>query len=161
MHGGPMAAPLPADGAVSLVIPFRLGRPEAMKNGIILRKLAELDKVLGELRSLGEQDVKGLGSDWRTRRAVERDLQIVVGVCQRLLALAGRGPVDTGAQAVRGRVALGALASEEPYRRMVQFRNFVVPRYERVDPDILADILRNRLGAFERFRDEVLSYVRG
>ncbi len=136
-----------------------------MKNGIILRKLAELDKVLGELRSLGEEDLEGLGTDWRTRRAVERDLQIlaeiVVDVCHRLLALAGRGPVDTGAQAVRGCVALGALASEEPYRRMVQFRNFVVHRYERVDPDILADILRNRLGDFERFREEVLSYVRG
>jgi len=136
-----------------------------MKNGIILRKLAEMDTVLAELRSLGEQDLQRLADDWRTRRAVERDLQIlveiVIDVCQRLLALAGRGPVDTGAEAVRACVALGALEDPAPYRRMIQFRNFVAHRYEHVDPGVLADIVRNRLGDFDRFREEVLSYVHG
>ncbi|WP_025322971.1 type VII toxin-antitoxin system HepT family RNase toxin [Deferrisoma camini] len=136
-----------------------------MKNGIILRKLAEMDTVLAELRSLGERDLERLSDDWRTRRAVERDLQIlveiVIDVCQRLLALAGRGPVDTGAEAVRACVTLGALADPAPYRRMIQFRNFVVHRYEHVDPGVLADIVRNRLGDFDRFREEVLSYVHG
>ncbi len=134
-----------------------------MRNGVVLRKLAELDRVLEELRSLTETDLARLEEDWRIRRAIERDLQvlveIVIDVCQRLLSLAGRGPVSSAAEAIRGCVALGALSAEEPYRRMVQFRNLVVHRYEHVDPGILADIVRNRLGDFERFRAEVLAYA--
>ncbi|MDW7711668.1 MAG: HepT-like ribonuclease domain-containing protein [Deferrisomatales bacterium] len=63
-------------------------------NGVILQKLHSLDQVLAELRSLGPVSRETLESDWRTRRAVERDLQIlvevVVDVCQRLLSTAGR-----------------------------------------------------------------------
>jgi hypothetical protein len=39
---------------------------------------------------------------------------------------------------------------------MVQFRNFVVHRYERIDTEILVEIVNNRLDDFEKFRDEVL-----
>jgi uncharacterized protein YutE (UPF0331/DUF86 family) len=43
---------------------------------------------------------------------------------------------------------------------MVQFRNFVVHRYERIDVEIMADIVNSRLGDFNRFRDEVMRYYR-
>ncbi|MBE0618675.1 MAG: DUF86 domain-containing protein, partial [Proteobacteria bacterium] len=49
----------------------------------------------------------------------------------------------------------------DPYRRMVQFRNFVVHRYDRVDAAILAEIVHRRLGDFERFGREVLAHVQG
>ncbi len=51
------------------------------------------------------------------------------------------------------------LSELEPFRRMVQFRNFVVHRYEQVDLDILVDIVNRRLDDFDRFRNEVLQYV--
>ena len=135
----------------------------AMTNGVVLRKLALLDEVLGELRSLGTPDAGELARDWRTRRAVERDLQIlvevVIDVCQRLIALAGHAPATSGAEAIRRCVQMGVLGSEEPYRRMVQFRNFVVHRYEAVRPEVLAEILEGHLEDFTRFREEVLAYV--
>ena len=59
-------------------------------------------------------------------------------------------PAATGVEAVERCVKLGALASVEPYRKMIQFRNFVVHRYERVDVAILVDIVNNRLGDFDR-----------
>lgn len=134
-------------------------------NGVILQKLHILDQVLAELRSLGPVSPETLESDWRTRRAVERDLQIlvevVVDVCQRLISTAGQAPAPTGADAVDRCVGLGVLASADPYRRMVQFRNFVVHRYDRVDPPVLVEILNQRLGDFGRFRDEVLRHVQG
>jgi hypothetical protein len=71
-----------------------------MRNGVIAQKLQALDQVLGELRSLGTVTAAQLESDWRTRRAVERNLQVlievVIDVCQRLIALAGQTPATTG-----------------------------------------------------------------
>ena len=134
-----------------------------MLNGVILQRLETLDQVLRELRSLGPVQARHLEEDWRVRRAVERDLQvaveIVVDVCQRLIALDGQAPVSTGADSVRRCVEMGVLSSAEPYRRMVQFRNFIVHRYDQVDISVLVDVLCHRLPDFDRFRDEVLAYV--
>lgn len=131
-----------------------------MINSVVLRKLQVLDQALTELRSLGEVAADQLTKDWRTRRAVERDLQIlvevVIDVCQRIIALAKQTPAATGTEAVQRCIQLGALKENEAYRRMVQFRNFVVHRYENVDVEILVDVVNNRLKDFERFRDEIL-----
>ncbi|RME44457.1 MAG: DUF86 domain-containing protein [Caldilineae bacterium] len=136
-----------------------------MKNGIILQNLQTLEQILAELRSLGSVTAQQLNEDWRIRRAVERDLQIlveiVVDVCQRILSLTQQSPATTGAEAIARCVQLGVLPEQETYRKMVQFRNFIVHRYERVDTDILAGMVNRHLQDFERFQDEVLAYVRG
>jgi uncharacterized protein YutE (UPF0331/DUF86 family) len=75
-----------------------------MINGVILQKLQSLDETLLELRSLGQISTAQLNNDWRTRRAVERDLQvlgeIVIDICQRLISLAGQTPAITGVDAI-------------------------------------------------------------
>jgi uncharacterized protein YutE (UPF0331/DUF86 family) len=133
-----------------------------MKNGILIGKLQSLDETLNELRSLGKVTTAQLSADWRTRRAVERDLQIavevVIDVCQRIIALHQQTPAATSAQAVERCVQLGVLSGKTAYEKMVQFRNFVVHRYERIDVDILADIVNNRLGDFVTFRNEVMRF---
>jgi uncharacterized protein YutE (UPF0331/DUF86 family) len=45
--------------------------------------------------------------------------------------------------------------SADRCRPMIQFRNYIVHRYERIDSAVLADILRNHLDDFAAFRDEV------
>lgn len=136
-----------------------------MLNGVILQRLQVLDEVLGELRSLGNVTSTQLETDWRVRRAVERALQVlvevVVDICQRLIALSGHVPAATSADAIRRCIELGFLSSFEPYRRMVQFRNFIVHRCDRVDLAVLVDVVNDRLEDFERFRDEVLRHVQG
>jgi len=135
----------------------------ALTNGVIAQKLQTLEETLIELRSLGEVSAAALREDWRTRRAVERDLQIlveiVIDVCQRLISLAGQAPAATGADAVARCVQMGALSDQDAYRQMVRFRNFIVHRYERIDPEVLATVVRRQLADFDRFRDEVLAYV--
>lgn len=134
-----------------------------MLNGLILKKLQVMEQVLGELRSLGQLNAAGLEADWRTRRAVERNLQVAVegliDICQRVLSLKGYTPASTGSETVRRCVQLGVLSSEDPYRRMVQFRNFIVHRYEQVDVAILVDIVNRRLDDFECFIREIRAYV--
>ena len=53
-----------------------------MINGVIATKLQTLDEVLSELRSLGKVGVDQLNQDWRTQRAVERNLQVLVEVAK-------------------------------------------------------------------------------
>jgi len=136
-----------------------------MINGVILSKLQTMEEMLGELRTLGRIKKSQLEKDWTIRRAIERNLQvlseIVIDVCQRLISMADQSPAATGVEAVERCVKLGALASVEPYRKMIQFRNFVVHRYERMDVAILVDIVNNRLGDFDLFREEILNYVSG
>ena len=133
-------------------------------NGVIIRKLESLDIALGELHSLGKINVQQLQNDWRTKRAIERNLQvlveIVMDVCQRLLSISGQTPSTTGGEAIQRCIQLGALSEYDAYRKMVQFRNFVVHRYERVDDEILAGMVNRHLGDFERFRAEILAYVK-
>jgi uncharacterized protein YutE (UPF0331/DUF86 family) len=133
-------------------------------NGVIAQKLQYLDEVLTELRSLGRISAVQLQEEWRDRRAIERDLQvlveIVVDICQRLISLAGQAPAATGADAVTRCIQLGVLSDSDAYREMVRFRNFIVHRYERIDVEILVAVVNRRLSDFEQFRDEVLAYVR-
>jgi uncharacterized protein YutE (UPF0331/DUF86 family) len=135
-----------------------------VKNGVVFQKVQSLEQVLTELRSLGVVTSPDLQDDWRTRRAVERDLQvlieIVIDICQRVLALHDQTPAPTSRDAVERCVQLGVLSDDVAYRKMVQFRNFVVHRYEQVDVDILVDMVNHRLTDFERFRSEVLAYAK-
>ena len=55
---------------------------------------------------------------------------------------------------------LGVLSGKSAYEKMVQFRNFVVHRYEHIDVEILVEIVNHRLGDFEQFRDEVMAFHR-
>ncbi len=57
-------------------------------------------------------------------------------------------------------IALGILGQLDAYSKMVQFRNFVVHRYEQVDNEILADMVNRRLVDFESFRNEILAYLK-
>ena len=136
----------------------------AMINGVIAQKLQNIDTILIELRSLGCLTVQELDQDWRTKRAVERSLQIlveiVIDVCQRVLSLSGQTPATTGGDAVDRVVQMGILDQYDAYFKMVQFRNFVVHRYERVDNAVLVDMVNRRLVDFERFRNEILAYVK-
>ncbi len=103
-------------------------------NGILLRKLRVIEQVLAELQSLGPLSAAQLQTDCKIRRAVERDLQIaieaMIDVCQRILSEKGQTPATTAAEAIKRCVQLGVLSDEQPYRRMVQFRNFIVHQYE-------------------------------
>ncbi len=128
-------------------------------NGVILKKFAVMDDEINRLRALGDLTVARLDGDHFLKRGIERSLQIcieaVIDVAQRLLAIEGRQPAPTAFDALSGIEALGAIASAERYRPMIQFRNFLVHRYERVDTGVLIGIVKTHLDDFKAFRDEV------
>lgn len=132
-------------------------------NAVIIGKLQHLDEILAKLRSLGPLNRTQLDTDWRTKMAVERAIQvlveIIIDVSQRIIAEDGQTPAGSGREAIERCVQMGVLSSIEPYQRMIQFRNFVVHLYERVETIFLVDIVNKRLADFESFRDEVLTYA--
>ncbi len=132
-------------------------------NGVILKKFSVMDDEVARLRALGELTTARLNGDHFLKHGIERALQIcvevVVDVAQRILSLEGRQPAPSALDAIRSLEAMGIIASAERYRAMIQFRNFVVHRYEQVDSTVLAGILSNHLDDLAAFRDEVAGAV--
>lgn len=128
-------------------------------NGVILKKFAIMDDEIARLRALKDLTTERLDHDHFLKHGIERSLQIcieiVVDVAQRILSLEGRQPAPTAFDALTGLEAMGIIASAERYRSMIQFRNFIVHRYERVDSAVLVDILSHHLDDLPGFRKEV------
>lgn len=128
-------------------------------NGVILKKFSVMDDEIARLRGLGKLTTAILDGDHFLKHGIERSLQIcveiVVDVAQRILSLEGRQPTPTSLDALNGLEAMGILVSAERYRDMIQFRNFVVHRYENVDSAVLLSIIDNHLEDLVAFRNEV------
>jgi len=91
-------------------------------------------------------------------RGLQILIEIIVDVANRLIAIKGWGPTASSADSIRLLALKKVVSSEEPYLKMVRFRNFIVHDYDRVDNVIVYSILTKNLGDIRRFRDEVLNY---
>lgn len=129
---------------------------------LILRKLAELEECLGQIREFSSLSIEEYSGDWKTQRIVERTLQIMIELC---IDIAGhiisdkklRVPV-TYADTFKSLAEAGLISSEvfRVMEKMAKFRNIVVHQYERVDVAIVIMILREHLDDFLAFRDAIL-----
>lgn len=129
-------------------------------NGVIQRKLALLNtQVLRLEESLKDVSFDEFNESWLLRSMAERALQvaaeIIIDVAERILAIEKSGPAATAAEAIESLVSLGVLESPQPYVDITRFRNLIVHQYEEIDPVILFDLAKKRLGDFRRFRDEI------
>ena len=48
----------------------------------------------------------------------------------------------------------------DPLTKMAKFRNIVVHNYEKMDPSIVVEILRNNLEDFDMFKRSVIAYLK-
>ena len=126
-------------------------------------KIVMLDSVLAELRSLGFVEAETLRRDWLTKRAIERDLQllveIAVDICQKIITQAGYRAASTGGDAVRQCIKMRVLTDDPRHYAMVGVGNLVFHRHEAIDPEALAAIVNTQLADFEQFRAEVVAYA--
>ena len=132
-------------------------------NGIVTKKLAVLEQRLAELRGWPLGSPGEFAASSFARSAVERALQVcvevVIDIAERILAVEGRTPGETSFDNLLALQSLGGVASAAKYRPMLQFRNFVVHRYEYVDSEILYDIAKNKLGDFEEYIGEIKQFL--
>lgn len=134
-----------------------------MKNGIVVRKLTEMEETLRRLREHLPTNYEEFSRDWARQKVVERALQIMIeamiDIGERLIALAGGSPAETSVAVMERLQALGVIHSATRYVPMVRFRNFLVHQYEQVDLSILYGIVSKKLEDVECFAAEVKTYA--
>ncbi len=134
-----------------------------MKNGILVRKLAEMEETMRRLRGYLPSSYEEFAKDWGRQKIVERALQILieamVDIGERFIALADGPPCETSASVMERLQDLGVIHDANRYIPMVRFRNVLVHQYEQVDLAILYGIVAKKLGDVEAFVAEVKTYV--
>ena len=83
-----------------------------MKNGILVRKLAEMEETMRRLRGYLPSSYEEFAKDWGRQKIVERALQILieamVDIGERFIALADGPPCETSASVMERLQDLGA-----------------------------------------------------
>jgi uncharacterized protein YutE (UPF0331/DUF86 family) len=133
---------------------------------IILRKLSELETYLTQVREYSGITAEDYKKDWKTRRIVERTLQILIECCA---DIANHIAADGDMRSPTGYADTFHVLSENNVigqnlgtimEKVAKFRNVVVHQYEEVDAEIVVGILRKHLQDFEKFKKAVLSYLK-
>lgn len=128
-------------------------------NGVVESKLRFLEQTLADVESWALGDLAEFSRNSMLRRAVERALQLAVesmiDVAERMLAARRLSPTDTAAQNLQRLQEIEILRDADRYAEMVRFRNFIVHRYEQIEPQIVYGLAKSKLGHFRDFVDEV------
>ena len=132
----------------------------------VLAKLDELDRYVRELRELAPDRFETY-QELEKKRACERTIQmcveVVIDACALLviglrLGLPGE-PNDLFEKLVRhGAISPGVA---ETLQRMKGLRNILVHEYGDVDDERVFRVIRDRLGDFEAFTREILTFLSG
>ena len=128
-------------------------------NGVVESKLRFLEQTLADLESWPLGDVAEFAGNSLLRRGVERALQLaiesMIDVAERILAARRLSPAETAAQNLRRLQEIGVLKDAARYAEMVRFRNFIVHRYEQIEPQIVYSLAKGKLNHFRDFVDEI------
>mgnify|MGYP002632854804 CR=1 FL=1 len=128
-------------------------------NGIIEAKLRIIEQKLEEIESWNITSFEVLKQSTLLQNALERALQVsievMIDISERILALNQLRPLPSAAENMQKLQELGLLTKRQEYEEMVKFRNFIVHRYERIDLEIIYNILKNKLFLFREFVEEI------
>lgn len=129
------------------------------------RLLGLLEGYVNDLRTVQDIDFVEYAADIRTRRFVERTLQIAIEACldlgYHIIADEGlREPEDNKdvfkVLAEAGIIDAKLLGSLQP---MASFRNLIVHDYGKIDDEIVFGILKRRLEDFREYARMIAAYL--
>lgn len=133
---------------------------------LILRKLAEMEGYLTQVREYAGISPEAYLADWKVQRIVERTLQMMIELC---VDIANHIISDKGYRIPEGYADTFKVLFEEGIlqedlfkimEKMTKFRNIVVHHYDKVDEEIVVGILKGHLDDFLPFRDAVLAFLK-
>lgn len=131
-------------------------------NGVIQVKIEHIEERVLKLRNLHPLSSETLQQDFFLKSGIERTLQVcieaVIDIAERIIALQNLSPVTTSFAALVKLEDLGIIASAEKYRKIVQFRNFIVHKCESVANEELLSVCKNNLSDFDDYIKEIQSY---
>jgi uncharacterized protein YutE (UPF0331/DUF86 family)/predicted nucleotidyltransferase len=132
---------------------------------LVLRKLADIERYLGELVEYRSLEAREYAADWKIQRIVERTLHLAIEACMDVadhLVADRRLPVPESAAGTFAALASAGLLDPDLARalgRMVAFRNILVHDYARLDPEIVLRVVRTDSADLLRFRDATLAAI--
>ena len=133
---------------------------------LILRKLAELEEYLGQLKEYVDMTAGRYSKDWKAQRVVERTLQMMIETCAdvagHIISDKGYRVPATYADTFRVLRENGLLDKEnsETMEKMARFRNIIVHHYDKVDTETVIGILKKDLKYFSTYKDAIISILK-
>jgi uncharacterized protein YutE (UPF0331/DUF86 family) len=131
-----------------------------------MRKLADLETYINQMQEYSTITVKGYSKDWKIQRIVERTLQMMIELCVDIInhVIADkkyRVPTSYG-DTFQVLEEEGLISDEQcnTMKKMAQFRNIIIHRYDKVDETIVVDILRQNLKDFLEYRDSIIKIIK-
>lgn len=135
-------------------------------NNLVLRKIAELERYLGQIQEFAGIGLEEYQKEWKVQRIVERTLQMMIEASADIANhIVADGKMRTPSSYVDTFLVLkenGVISSElySVMEKMAKFRNIVVHQYETVDAAIVILVLRKHLDDFIKFKDAILSFLK-
>ncbi len=132
---------------------------------LVLRKLAELEEYLEQIKEYTTVSAEQYSKEWRTQRIVERTLQMVIESCADIAGhiISDRGyRVPTSyADTFRVLYEKDVLTKDlfETMEKISKFRNIIVHHYDRIAPEIVVNILGKDLGDFLAFKNVIIKLL--
>jgi len=133
---------------------------------LILRKLAELEEYLGQIKEYASITVNRYSKDWKAQRVVERTLQMMIEICAdiagHIISDKGYRVPATYADTFRVLYENGILNKDlfETMEKMAKFRNIIVHHYDKVDTEIVIGILKKDLKDFSAYKDAIINTLK-
>jgi uncharacterized protein YutE (UPF0331/DUF86 family) len=133
---------------------------------LILRKLAELEEYLGQVKEYASITVNRYSKDWKTQRIVERTLQMMIETCAdiagHIISDKGYRVPATYADTFRVLYENGILNKElfVTMEKMAKFRNVIVHHYDKVDTEIVVGTLKKDLNDFSAYKKAIINILK-
>ena len=133
---------------------------------LILRKLAELEEYLGQIKEYASITVNRYSKDWKSQRVVERTLQMMIEICAdiagHIISDKGYRVPATYADTFRVLYENGILNKDlfETMEQMATFRNIIVHHYDKIDTEIVIGILQKDLKDFSAYKDAIINILK-
>ena len=133
---------------------------------LILRKLAELEEYVEQVKEYANMTVAQYSRDWKSQRVVERTLQMMIETCAdvagHIISDKGYRVPTTYADTFRVLYENGILNKElfETMEKMARFRNIIVHHYDKVDAEIVIRILKKDLKDFSAYKDAIINTLK-
>ena len=133
---------------------------------LVLRKLAELEEYLGQIREYTNITIERYSSDWKIQRIIERTLQIMIETCA---DIAGHIISDRGYRIPKSYADTFKVLQEEnilekelfeTMEKMAKFRNIVVHNYDKIDASIVVNILKRHLDDFLTYKNAIINMLK-
>ncbi|MDR3188383.1 MAG: DUF86 domain-containing protein [Prevotellaceae bacterium] len=128
-------------------------------NGVVERKLLFIDEQISWLENLEITSFAMLQESTMLQNATERALQVtieaIIDTCERILALENQPLVSSSADTVKKVQELGIISKNPDYVEMVEFRDFMLHRYDEVDLESIYAIVKKKLHLFREFIHDI------